>query len=211
MTRLRVAVLREDATGHAEAPAASRRAVAATVVGAGGHRDLVDVRPLPDAVHLVLVPAGLLGDAAHGGTRARFVVVLGDPTGLDPARVAAAADAVGADLVVARWSPTAGGAAAHGAAKGGSGTTEDDAGTVLRTLVDALVGGAVLGDALVAALGGVTPLIGDASLLGWTDLGALLDPFGGRGAGASAAEMAAPPARRRRNARRTRSPDDGAV
>lgn len=173
--RLRVAV--------AGSAAADAPAVAAAV----GHAGLVDVRSLPDEVHLLLVPVGLLGRAADGGTRARFVVVLGDVAGLDPVRVATFADAVGADLVVARWSPTGPGSAAHAA-------TTDDAEAVLRDVVGALVGGAALGDALLAALDEVTPLIGDASLLGWTDLGALLDPFGGRGAGAEPPpEMAAPP------------------
>lgn len=174
--RLRVAVVGSAADG---AP------VAATA--AAGHPGLVDVRHLPDEVHLLLVPAALLDHAADGGTRARFVVVLGDVAGLDPARVAAVADAVAADLVVAHWSPTGHDAGAHPGAT-------DDVAAVLRGVVDALVGGAVLGDALLAALGEVTPLIGDASLLGWTDLGALLDPFGGRGAAAEPPpEMAAPP------------------
>lgn len=146
----------------------------AGVASAVGHRDLVDVRRLPDDVQLLLAPAGLLDGAADGGTRARFVVVLGDAAGLGPARVAAAADALGADLVVA-------------------GPATADAAEVLRGIVDALVAGAVLGDALMSALGGVTPLIGDASLLGWTDLGALIDPFGGRGAAASPPETAEPP------------------
>lgn len=146
----------------------------AGIASAVGHRDLVDVRRLPEDVQLLLSPAGLLDSAADGGTRARFVVVLGDAAGLEPARVAAVADALGADLVVA-------------------GPTAADAAHVLRGIVDALVGGAALGDALISALGGVTPLIGDASLLGWTDLGALLDPFGGRGAGAPPPETTGPP------------------
>ena len=155
------------------------------VAARAGHADLLDVRSLPADVHLLLTPAPLLDDAARGGTRARFVVVLGDPAGLDPADLSAAAGALGADLVVARWSPAWPShpppdqpAPDHPA--------PDDAGVVLAGVLDALVGGAVLGDALIAALGQVTPLIGDASLLGWTDLGALLDPFGGRGAGAEA-------------------------
>lgn len=146
----------------------------AGIASAVGHRDLVDVRRLPEEVQLLLAPADLLDGAADGGTRARFVVVLGDAAGLEPARVAAAADALGADLVVA-------------------GPATADPTQVLRGIVDALVAGAVLGDALISALGGVTPLIGDASLLGWTDLGALIDPFGGRGAGAPPPETAGPP------------------
>lgn len=154
---------------------------------------LVDVRTPPDWVHLLLVPAGVSwGEVA--GMRARFVVVLGDPGRLDPVRVAALADAVRADLVVAHRPPGRPGPGPRHA-------PSEDAGAILRDVVDALVSGAALGDALLAALGDVTPLIGDASLLGWTDLSALLDLFGGRGAGAAALlpetigppEMAAPP------------------
>ncbi|GEN80408.1 hypothetical protein [Actinotalea fermentans] len=184
--RLRVGVVGVDARG------------AAAVAAAAGHADLLAVKPLPAGVQLLLTPAALLDDAARGGTRARFVVVLGDPAGLDPAAVAAAADALGADLVVARWSPARDD---HGGPDHAPGDP-DDAGAVLRGVVDALVGGAVLGDAFLAGLGAVTPLIGDASLLSWTDLGALLDPFGGRGAGAEPPEAAAPP--------ETAPPDDAA-
>lgn len=171
--RLRVAVV-----GSAVADVAA--------VATSRHPGLVDVRTAPDSVHLLLVPAAGSWHEVYG-MQARFVVVLGDPVGLDPVRVAALADAVRADLVVARSLPARPGAGVRPA-------PSDDAGAILRDVVDALVSGAVLGDALLAALGEVTPLIGDASLLGWTDLGALLDSFGGRGAGAELLpEMADPP------------------
>lgn len=163
MTRLRIGVVGADAAG------------VAAIGSAIGRPDLVDVRLLPDVVHLLLVPGGLARGAVPAGTRARVVVVL-PGAGPDPGVPDAAWDGLGTDLVVASIT--------------GPG---DDAGTVLRRVVDALVDGQVLGDALVAALGDVTPLAGDGGLLGRADLGALLDPFGGRGAGAEPPATAAPP------------------
>lgn len=127
------------------------------------HAEMVDVRILPGVVHLLLIPVGLLGSAADGGMRARVVVVLGDARDVDPADPREVAEALGADLVVVAAPVAEGGAAA----------------TVLRRVVDALVDGAVLGDALAAGLGDLTPLAGDDGLLRHADLGTLLDPFRG--------------------------------
>ena len=157
--------------------------VGAAGAGDGGrgaarrHAGLVDARSLPDAVHLLVVPLALLAGAAADGTRARVVVLLADPAGLptDPADVGDAASALGAEVVLA-------GLPGHD----GDGTAD-----VLGRVVDALVDGAPLGEALALALRDVTTVAGDPGLL-WADLGALIDPFGGRGAGAEP-DMAAPP------------------